>query len=109
MILSWLIPKKFSAPVEYTVCDVDGVILHEIDDVILLKDAQTDTAPEELSFFGGGIPAHSVGTIINIYPHLDEILINLEFNVNQRLAFAHLAGSQVRLHRRREEKLKKNA
>ncbi|HWY62549.1 MAG TPA: hypothetical protein VNW15_11665 [Rhizomicrobium sp.] len=105
MILDWLKPKKIQTE-DTTTFDADGELLRTYDDVTLLQEVPTDSIPEELRFFRGTIPAGTIGTIIIIDINSSEALVHLEFNIDHQLAFAHATGNHVRLHRRREEKLK---
>ena len=105
MILNWFKSKKSFIRAEPTALDSEGEMLREIDDVMLIRDIETDTVPEELQFFRGTIPENSVATVITIET-VSENPIGLEFNLAGKLAFAHTTGSNLRLHMRREEKLK---
>jgi hypothetical protein len=105
MTLNWLRSTGQQASHDPVVVDADGHPLHTYDDIVLLHDVQTDSVPEELQFFRGTIPAGTTGTIIIIDPASDEASVHLEFNIDHKLAFAHIANNRVRLHRHREEKL----
>jgi hypothetical protein len=107
MIFHWLKSKSDARAIEPTTVDTDGHVLREIDDVILLREVNTDpTIPEELRFFRGVIPEGAIGTIIIIHKGASGIEMQLEFNVDGKMSFAYVSEGDVRLHRRREEKLK---
>ena len=105
MILDWFRSRKNRTNEDPTVRDANGNVLHTYDDVVLLRELQTDT-PDELSFYRGTISAGTIGTIIIIENETQEMPVHLEFNIDHKLAFSHTAQICVRLHRRREEKLK---
>ena len=89
---------------ELTTLDIDGNVLREIDDVVLLADVETDTHEEGAQFFRGTIPSGSVGTITVLAPSGD-LSVDLEFSLAGKMAFAHARPRNLRLHRGREEKL----
>jgi hypothetical protein len=86
---------------EQSVISADGEVLREYDDVVLLRSAKPSGSGNAAVDV---VEAGTTGTIITILDH-DRVEIECYVESN-RFAFAQEEATQLRLVRRREEKLK---